>query len=314
MNKGLVIVVVLLISALAGMAALYQFYVREMIKDLQVKQTDREQIEQKLNKLETTFYNTKPELIIKTWRQETQPWAHAVFQRTDFFQLQNTPELIEVPENKIPKFFYADEFPKLEDRLRDYVDEKRCSIPSGLTFDAPPPNSLTGSNPSAEEVEKWMNDYEYGAYIIRFVADSGASSIRALKIWPPKTVLTGSTGTFEHRRIGFTIRLTYEDLVTFLENLRTSDHFFTVDALMLTNSALRNPNAELTVKMVVAQTHFAEYVTAIAASSRPAQDSGAARSPKARETFKGLFANMDKIVPVEEDSLWTRFRRRWLPF
>ena len=312
MNKGLVIAIVLLISALLGMAALYQFYVRVMIEDLQQKQTDREQIEQKLNDLETMFYNTKPEVIIKTWRQETQPWADAVYRRTDFFQLRDTPDPIDVPENKIPKFFYADEFPKLEERLLDYVDEKRCAIPGGLTFGAPSPDSLTGSNPSEEEVEKWLNDYEYGAYIIRFVADSGASRIFELKIWPSKTFLTGSTGTIEHRRIGFTVSLTYEELVSFLENMRTSDRYFSVDSLKLTNSTLRNPNAELTAKMIVAQTHFIEHNTGFAAGSEASQNVRDMRSPEAQSTFKSLFANIKPIV--QEESWWSRFRRRWLPF
>ena len=314
MNKGLVIAIVLLISALLGMAALYQFYVRVMIEDLQQKKADREQIEQKLDDLETTFYNTKPEVIIKTWRQETQPWADAVFQRTDFFQLRDTPEPIDVPEDKIPKFYYADEFPKLEERLLDYVDEKRCAIPGGLKFNAPSPDSLAGNNPSAEEVEQWLNDYEYGAYIIRFIADSGASRIINLQIWPPKTILTGSTGTIEHRRIGFTISLTYEDLISFLENMRTSDHYFSVDALMLTNSTLRSPDTELTAKMIVAQTRFTEHDTAFSAGSQPSQDVRDTKSPEALSTFIDIFGTAGLITPIEQPSWWSRFRRQWLPF
>ena len=152
MNKGLVIAIVLLISALLGMAALYQFYVKAIIEDLQEKKTTREQIEKKLHELETTFHGTKPEVIIKTWRQETQPWADAITERTDFFKSGGELESLKVPEESIPKFYYANEFPKLEERLWDYVDEKRCEISDGLKFGAPSPGTLTGNHPSVEEV------------------------------------------------------------------------------------------------------------------------------------------------------------------
>lgn len=313
MNKGLVIAIMLLISALAGMAALYQFYVKEIIKDLQEKTADREQIEKKLEDLETTFYKTKPEVIIKRWRQETQPWAEAVFQRTDFFELRDEPKPIQVPEGKIPKFFYVEEFPKLEDRLWDYVDEKQCRIPNGLNFNAPAPKSLTGKNPSAEEVETWMIDYEYGASIIRFVADSGASEIKSLAIWPSETILKGSAGTIERRRIGFDVFLKYEDLVTFLEKLRTSDRYFSVDVLKLTNRELLDPDAELNAQMIVTQTHFIKkIVTAAAGSSVPA-NAGSAKRPGAQARFRSMFPKRS-IVPVEEESWWTRFRKNNLPF
>ena len=314
-NKGLVIAIVVLISALASIAVLYQFYVKAIIEDLQQKTADREQIEQKLEDLETTFYNTKPEVIIKTWRQETQPWADAVFQRTDFFELRDPPEPIKVPEEKIPKFYYADEFPKLEDRLRDYVDEVRCRIPSGLRFDAPAADSLAGSNPSAQEVEKWMNEYEYGAYLIRFIADSGASEIIDLELWPPETILTGSTGAIERRRIGFTVNLTYEDLVSFLETMRTSDHYFSVDALMLTNDRLRNPDTELTAKMVVAQTHFIEYASIDSQRSKNVQGTNSPKAQEAQERFRNFFGDLSALdYANEEETWWSRFRRKWLPF
>ena len=314
MNKAYLIGAAILLVAFAGIGALYQFYVKKVIDGYQEKQTERRQIEKRLKQLETTFYRTKPDVILQAWHEDTQPWADAIAERTAFFNLGEIPQAPEVPEERIPKFFYRDTFKKMKDDFDDYIFENQVGVDFDFTFGAPDENSLSGTSPSKEQVEEWLNLYLRGAHRVRFMVDAGPSSIIEMAVWPKRTVMDGRLGDIEMISTGYHVSMSLETLIDFLENLKMSERYITVNSLMITNNNLRDSDNELQVKMVVSQAEFKEIDTSATLTGLGLGQDGQPDT-EISDKLKRMIEARNRGRPVRKaPSWWQKFRKTWLPF
>lgn len=313
MRKGYFLLVAVLLACVACTIAVYQFYVKERLKELGEHEKEEDKLRTKIQELEDTFYRTKPEVVLTEWREKTQPWADAVDRRSEFFNLGETPVQIEIPEEKIPKFYYPEEYKKLEDGLYAYADEKGCSLGNLVFRNIRPPDSLRGQNPSPAQVSGWLTRYGFGASATRLVIDSGATNIIQLEVWPPRKVMPGRSGTVVLRTIGTRILISNENLVKFMEEMRSSDRYFSIEAIKITNNTLRDAQAELNVEMILSQARFVAAVRAGDSSSV----SAIAGNPADLGSFMQQLFQRDPNAPMtrsDDVSWWQRFRKKFIPF
>lgn len=315
MKKSVVLLTILLIASIAGTYAVYELYVKEKMKALGEHTVQVKQLEDRIKILQDTFTKTQPQVILDLWRQGTQPWAEAVDNRSRFFTLGTMVEPVEIPEEVIPKIYYGDELPKRIDRLTEYaagkgviIGDTGCGVPAATFYGQ-------GKNPTATEIKKHLETYDYCAALTRMMVDAGPLSVDPLRIWPEEEVKTRS-GVIRKRVTGISLRTSTEPLIRFLDRLAQSDRYFKVDELRISNSNLLDPNPTLSVEMVLTQAAFepakkADSVGQAEAGAPRAQgDALATLFNRAPTAARGAGAEEEEQGPT----WWQRFRRAWLPF
>jgi len=313
MKKSVILLTILLIASLAGTYAVYEFYVKERMKDLAENLEREKQLTSRISKLEETFYGTEPSVIVQEWRQATQPWSDAVERRTGFFAIDLGLEPFKVPEESIPRFVWRDEIPRRIQALRDYAEQKNvivqdfnCGVPSYDSFKA-------GTNPSKKEIEDLFSKYDYCASLTRMLIDAGPESLSPLVIWPEGESPLRSGGKLNERTTGVSMKIRMQPLVRFLDSLSQSERYFRVEGIQMSNSDLLNPDPLLSVDFVLTQAKYVPDVRRTTAAGGGVL--GASGSSAAQDLFGGLRARQNAAVEEEKQPSWfQQFRRNWLPF
>jgi hypothetical protein len=314
MNKGTIIGVILLLAAFGATAAVYFLYFQTRLTELKEHQTAMNGIHKRLTELGTTFSNTQPPVVVDTWNQGLQPWIEAVLARTDFFNIAEVPEQVDVPEDDLHKFFYMEKHPQLQKELMDYAYNNACYLGA---FDFGVPDRTTiGPDPSREDVAKWLTRYEFGSAVTKLLITNNASYIENVVLWPMKATNVGTSrgaGSIESFTAGVRFAMTLEELANFLETLRTEQRYFSVDAIRIANTQLRNPGARLEISMLLTQARYSDKSTAPTVSATPA-------TSRARGSFRnrmsGIMGGRSRTVAAtaEEESWWQGFKKKYLPF
>ncbi len=311
-KKGHVIAALLILVALAGTGAVYQFYVKERLAELQTHVQQESELRARITKMEDTFFRTRPEVVLAAWSRQTQPWLDAVGDRTDFFSMGATPGAREVPEEVIaPKFYYAEEYPKMMDRLNQLAYRNKTTL-GNIDFGVPNPDGLSGQNPSREEVSEWLTKLESVITMATLFIDADALPIDAINIWPPRDGPGGVRGKVVYRTTGVRMTISPENLEAFLKRLTLEDRYFSVDGIWIYNKTLRNPRAPLSVELLLTQARFEEGASGGAAGGA---GGGAVDLAQSSSTFAAFFSSRPTASqPAEQPSWWQNFRRKWLPF
>jgi len=320
MNKSLIIGTLLLIVACSATVAVYFFYFQTRLVELKEHETAMKEIQTRLKALGTTFSNTQPEVVVTTWKNGLQPWYEAALARTDFFNLGDVPIKVEVPDDGFQKFFYMEKHPQLQKALTDHAYNNSCYL-GAFDFGVPNRNSM-GTNPSREDVSKWLTRFEFGSAVTRLLIDKGASYIENVVIWPMKATNVGATrgaGSIESYTTGVHFSMTFQDLTDFLEYLRTESRYFTINHLRIANTTLRFPGARLEVSMLLTQARYSEESTAVtAATVSTAGRSGASRAGGFSRFMRGGRPGAGPAGPAggaaAEESWWQGFKKKYLPF
>lgn len=310
MKKGYIFAILALLAGLAGTGAVYQYIVKERIKQLGLHLVEEAKLRKKISVLEEAFSKTRPDKVLSVWRQRTQPWADAVSERSRFFNMGDIPLSYDVPKEEIPKFFFNEEYPKLVDDLYDYAYDNNCNI-GNFTFGVTPPVSLEGIHPPSVQVAEWLADYRYGSEMTKFIIDTGAVDVAAVAIWPLRENPPGRSGTLYARSVGYNFTIALGDLVEFFDELRTAGRFFNVEGLRIVNTDLTEPDPLMTVEMVITQLEYKE------------NDPGAEKAQLSQSEVADRLASFFKRRPRQgrrdrKVSSWKRFKKnfhlRWLPF
>ena len=271
MKKVHIITGLIVVVTLGVTYAVYEFYVKKTLTRLSEHIAERKQLEDKIKSLEETFEKTSPEVVLSTWRGEMEPWIQAVNQRSNFFNMADMPMSTEIPEEKRPRFFYRDEYPKLRDRLVSLGYERGCIL-QNTTFNVPTVDGISGTNPTREQVSEWMTKYKYASAMTELLIDANAREIFDVAIWPPRV---SANGKLEIHTTGFSFTIsTMRDLVKFLEDLSISNRYFAVEALKISNQTLRAPGVPLHVEMILSQARFFEKGQGGASTAGVSGDSG----------------------------------------
>jgi hypothetical protein len=313
MKKSVLLLTALLLASIAGTYAVYEFYVKARMKELGDHIEQEKRLRSKLSILDETFFGTEPDVVLKEWRESTQPWSDAIDGRTKFFTLGELATSVEIPEEKIPRFYYREELPKRIKALEDYALSKNveisdlgCGVPGAESYGA-------GTNPAAAEIARHLKNYDYCAGLTKMFINAGPQSIENLSIWPTRDVKIKSRGTIQERTTGVTMLIRMEPLVRFLDTLAQSPRYIHVDALRISSANLNETDALLNVDLLITQSNFEPTV------GKTNQASDAADPAAAQDRLNALFGGDGGAArrPVEDErktTFWQWFRKAFIPF
>lgn len=272
--------VLLLIVAIAITIAILKEYLIPMNQQLVTSRTEAKALSAKIEELEKEFDKTIPAVVIEKWQEQKQPWVRALNVRTPFFS-PIEDDLIEIPDGVIPKFWYREEFPKLESELFQTANDKRIQL-GNISFDVELPSSYSDKNPTREEVTEQINKFNYGKQMTEFIFDASPIRVDEVVVWPSESYFKGRSGEVTTRTIGYRLIINYENLLKFLRKLNLTETYTTVDAIKISKSNLRNKRAPLTVELLISDARFqtskasgnSTKGSSVAPSSRPGGPSG----------------------------------------
>lgn len=315
MKKSVILLTLLLVGSIAGTYAVYELYVKQRMRELGDHNEEEKLLQKRLTELEETFFRTKPETVLSIWRSEVQPWADAVDRRADFYNLGDIPLSVPIPEEEreLAKWYYAEVQPKMVRELETKAWESGFSLPD-FTFGTPDPKSYgQGADPPPKEISRHLARIEFGKAIAEILMDAGVKNVRALEIWPEQVEISGRSGDVKSRTTGLAITISMRDFVLFIDKLTQKDRYFEVKAIQVTNTSLRDRNAQLNVQLVLAQAYYA-----------PAKQAGGSSgvegaSSELQSVFQNLFgaraATSSEARPRRNrKTWWQKFRQRFLPF
>jgi len=249
----------ILLLTLAAFGAVYQFYFREKLEKYKRDELFKQTLEQKFNDLRNDFSGVKPEVITSAWRSQIQPWRDAVGQRSDFFNFGGWFEHERPPEDgPMVRFWYDEESNKMIWDLYQLGNYQRFPADIREMFGVETISELQGRNVTREFVNSQLAVLSFGISAAELMLNANVRQVNRIVIWPTEKP-SNANNLLNRVRIGFDFMMYAEDLVEFIEELRTSERYFSVDALkMYYPNIAWDARPELNVKMVLSQTNFLE--------------------------------------------------------
>lgn len=322
-NKTLVIMVVLLLAAFGGMAAGYQFYVKERMKELNDHLAREQALKNKIQQMQTAFADIetgegiKPEFVLAEYRGKLGPWRDSVQRRGAYFDLNSDTSDIAVPEGAVPRYYYKEIYPKLLQDLNAKAYTEQTYL--AARFPVPDPSAYDGQNPKPEVIEEHLRDIAFYTDIAELLIEHDAAQINEITIWPPVNDASIRSGDLVKRTTGLHFTMGLAELTNFWNTLLRDDQYWSVDALRINNTNLRNATPILDVQMLLTQARYVEKQGAgLAAEGAAGATAGATPGFDPAQAFARFSLSRGggskAAEEKEERSWWSEFRRAWLPF
>ncbi len=256
MRKQIIVLGAILGGMLGVAVAVYLLFLQSRVQAYQDADRLYANLEAKLRHFNQIFSNTQADKIAEKWRAKVQPWAEAVEERKGYFNLGNALEINPVPEDKLARFYYEEQYYAMLEEMYSEAATKGIYLPS-MNFGVPDPESLTNQAPSRQEVEAWLRWIAFGRDTVRLLLDANPVVIHEVALWPPET---DESQVLEWRRVGLSFAMTLENLCKFQEKLLTNrKQYYDVTALRVSNRYLRySPDPWLEVQMVLSRCQFVE--------------------------------------------------------
>jgi len=303
-----IIAIIVLALLVGGGAAVYQFYYKNELAEYALNLKRLDDLEKTLNRLQTTFSGYKPDVLVAANRGEIQPLADEVVQRSTFFNTGDWLQIDPIPQGKMLKFYYEEQFNKAFNDLRQYAASRTpsCSYPDTITFGAPKPEDMVNRVVTADEVERALRRIHFACSTIRLLMEAKAVAIMQVEMWPARR---GFSGMMSLRITGLSFVMYYKDLVAFLESLRTNERYFSVNALSIQNRYMRWPvEPPVEVKMLLSQ---ADFLPSAPGPGAP-QLSNTGGVPQAKSPAEQLRqADISRKPGEAPDTMWQK-TRLWL--
>ena len=251
------IIAILIVGLIfAAVGAAYQFFYKARLAQYDANTQALQNLENALTALETQFESKIPEDLIKARKGMVQPLAEQVVQRAAFF---NTAELLQIdpiPEGKLLRFYYSDQFNKMLNELRQdaYSRTPYFPYPEMSTFGAARPEELEGRTVTEQEVKDWLSLIKFGAAMMRMLMDAKAVAVYDVQMWPERQ---DYDNLLKMRTVGLSFVMRYADLVAWLDKLRLENRYFDVNGIAVQNRYLRwaiEPPVE--VQMLLTQADY----------------------------------------------------------
>lgn len=235
MKKDIIFMAVALMLVVGGLAAAHFMYINPKLQQQERDAQFAETLEKQLQTLSKTFPDKNPQKLIDTWQQKETPWKEAVEERKQRLSatIQDVPT---VPEDRMARYFYEEQFYKQVTELQQYVWNKGVQYMINIAhFDIPAPDQLANRQVSEKMVNKWLEQLSLGDAMVREVADATPFQIVAVVLWNPPV----ESGVVDKQTFGLAFTMPLGRLVDFINKL-TSDpqHFNRIDALKIANRNL----------------------------------------------------------------------------
>lgn len=296
--------------------SVYQFYYKERQAQYKSNIEHLEALEKAYETLSETFEGYEPEVLISWTIGQVGPLEREVLARAEFFNTGDFLEIDPIPQGKMLRFYYKEEFDK---QIRELRTEARSRVPycpyPETTFGAPHPDDLAGRILSPNQVVNYLRKIRFGCSTIRMLMDADAIQISRVELWPPRKEYGG---LLNMHTVGLRFVMHLEDLTKFLDERRLDDRYFTVDAINVQNRYLRWPVAPpVEVRMLLTQADFVP-PTGRVAGAQGEQPTGAAQptmsaglTPEEMLMRHGFGSGRSRSRRQLPKTKWQRFAR-WM--
>ena len=269
-RKEHVIVVSFLLVMCGIVGAVYQFYYVPRTLVFAQNKADEKAYEDAISKMASTFKNTKPEAYLDKLAQMKQPLTDQLETAVKPFNLGEMFIADPVPEGQMARFYYEEQYRNLFSELYKLTTNHVPYVPVPQTnFGVPSPEELLGMSPTNEDVMNYVRWIRFGTAMLKMAMDAKVIALYDFQLWPPRQ---GYDGALDLRTVGFMMSMKLSDFCAFIDSLRSSDRFYTIESLSLRNQALASPTEPIMLIQVVVT--MANYVkpgeTAPGAAASPA--------------------------------------------
>ncbi|HOV74447.1 MAG TPA: hypothetical protein P5318_18865 [Candidatus Hydrogenedentes bacterium] len=230
-------VFVLLLACVGGG---YQFYYKKQLAIYEEYLGQLETLEKTLKHLEDTFSGYQPKVLIEAVKGDIQPMADEVMRRAAFFNVGDWMEIDPIPEGKMLRFYYEEQYGKALNALRQYAQSKSppCPIPDDISFGAQKPEDFAGKSITKADVERNLRIIRFGSMVVRMLIDAKAVIVNKVEIHPGRQ---GLEKLLNLRTVGLSYVMNLKDLVIFIDALRMKDRYFNIEAISIQNRYMRWP-------------------------------------------------------------------------
>lgn len=242
MNRDRVIYISALVIMFAACFGVYQFYFKAKL----VKYAEDKALLEALNStyagLNTTFKDEDPDAVIQQHTAVVENWKDAISARLPYFDDSEWREFEKPPEDVfILQFWYGEQTAKMTKELWEKAQKKYAaqvyqSIPLDIQtmLGVAYAEQWQGYDITPKLVADQLERLRYGISLFELLMDGNAKVIRQVSIYEPQP--SGFIGaTVEYSRVGLAFTMEMEDLVKFLEKLRMSDKYFSIEGIKVSH-------------------------------------------------------------------------------
>jgi hypothetical protein len=262
-NKGRIIGIVVLLAIFSALGAGYFQYIKPQFEQYAADEKLRASLEATYTDLSGTFQGFQPELLMTAWQEKLQPWRGAREERAGYFNYGDwyDHEKPAKDSDRMVKFWYGDTANKM---VQDFYGELYKKYGRYDTYPQDFRNALgvatdqewQGRDVTDAEVIRNLDKLAYGLSVCRLLLKYNVPQVTQIRMWPPRI-----TNEYEQMLIGQTVGLQFtvstKDLVKMLDDLRTGDRYFSVDALKITYPYIAyNVEPQLQVSMLLSQANY----------------------------------------------------------
>lgn len=308
MKRVYIFTLIAILAVVGSLGGAYQFYFKAKIEEYRSHQLRKANLEKKLEEMAREFSGVKPEKLVQEWKLQVNPWYNAVADEGSNFKL-GVDEVPPVPAEVVsPRLYYKDEYQKM--MLAILQEAYPRQIPA-TNFGVPTPDGIPNNTATPQEVRQWLQRLQFGQDMIRLLLNHNAHRIDNIAVWPDAHK---QDGLLMKRTVGAQFVMSLPDLVDFLETLRTSDQYYNVEALRISNPyLLTSPPPPVTVEILFTVGWFnrdkLETATATTSAASFSNASDALSNFGIRARLEAKAAQTSGFT-----RWWRNFRKRYLPF
>lgn len=262
MNRGTIISVLVLVLALGAFGAVYQFYFKPKLEAYKLDEQLEARLQTAYDEVTEMFAGRDPEMLVRAWRDEIQPWREAYAQRTSFFSWGNWNVHEPIPqEGPILKFWYEEQSNKMLFELYEKVGQNfgnYALFPADIRRDLGV-RTVDELNEDTEQAISWeLTKLNYGITMSNLLMNAKATSIQHIYLWPPRQD-PAHNQLLRLRTMGLAFTMSSRDLVAFIEEqFRLANRYFNIDGIRITYPYIAyNAEPQLQVEMLVTQANYA---------------------------------------------------------
>ena len=262
-NQGSIIGAIVLIAILGGLGFGYFQYIQPQFDAYTKDEKLRASLDETFKHLEETFQGYKPELLMNAWQNKLQPWRAAREERAGYFNYgdwfihdkpaQDSARMVKFwysdTANKMTQDFYTELYKKFG-RYDTYPQDLRTAVGAASDQD------WQSRDVTDAEVVRNLDKLAYGLSACRFLLKYNVPQVTQLRLWPPR-IAEEYAQMLVVQTVGVQFSITAKDLVKMMDDLRTGDRYFTVDAIKVTYPYIAyKVEPQLQVSMLMSQAFY----------------------------------------------------------
>jgi hypothetical protein len=220
----------------------YQFYFKAKL----VKYAEDKALLEALSKtyagLNSTFKDEDPDSVIQQHSAVVENWKDAISARIPYFDDSEWREFEKPPEDVfILQFWYGEQTAKMTKELWEKAQKKYAAqVYQAIPMDVQSMLGVAyaeqwqGYDITPKLVSDQLERLKYGISLFELLMDGNAKYIRQVSLYEPQP--SGFIGDkVEYSRAGLVFGMEMEDLVKFLEKLRMSDKYHSIEGIKVSH-------------------------------------------------------------------------------